>query len=128
MRERGWEVLDGASALVPVPLHRWRRLSRGFNQAAELARHVGKPTVPALCRVRATATQTGLTAAERRLNVRRAFAPSRGVEKLEGACVVLIDDVCTTGATLDACARELKAAGVAEVRALTACRVVTERR
>jgi predicted amidophosphoribosyltransferase len=102
-------------------------VSRGFNQAADLARGLGPPRLHALRRIRATPTQTGLTAGRRRRNMRGAFAATRVARRLTGAPVVLIDDVRTTGATLDACARVLKAAGVGEVRALTAARVVIGR-
>jgi ComF family protein len=123
MRDRGGDVLDGAEALVPVPLHPSRRRHRGFDQAADLASHIGLPVVHALARVRATATQADLPAARRHGNVRGAFRPTRAHRRVLGSVVVLIDDVSTTGATLDACARALKEAGVREVRALTAARV-----
>jgi ComF family protein len=125
MRQRGAEILAGAACVVPVPLHASRRRHRGFNQAADLARHVGLPVCAALARRRATPTQTGLAAARRHRNVRDAFAITRAGRALGAATVVLIDDVSTTGATLDACARALREAGVAEVRALTAARVVS---
>jgi ComF family protein len=139
MRARGAEILDGAAWAVPVPLHPSRRRQRGFNQAADLARHLGVPTRRALVRCRATSTQTGLSAAERRRNVRDAFTLTDTRlgrqrtpiehEPLRGSIVVLVDDVSTTGATLEACARVLKErAGVREVRALTAARAVTEPR
>ena len=128
MRERGAEMLDGADAVVPVPLHPSRRRHRGFNQAGDLARHLGLPVSPALRRVRATATQTSLPAGQRHRNMRAAFAATRHAANLAGAVVVLVDDVSTTGATLDACARALKEAGVKEVRALTAARGVTSPR
>lgn len=128
MRQRGADVLAGAACAIPVPLHASRRRQRGFNQAADLARHVGLPVCAALRRRRATATQTGLPAAQRHRNVREAFAITRAGRTLRGATVVIIDDVSTTGATLNACARALKAAGAVEVRALTAARVVTTRR
>jgi ComF family protein len=124
MCQRGADVLHAAACAIPVPLHPSRRRQRGFNQAADLARHVGLPVVPALRRIRATATQTSLPAARRNRNVRDAFAVGRWDGSLRRATVVLIDDVSTTGATLEACARVLKEAGVAEVRALTAARVV----
>ena len=128
MRERGAAMLAGAACAVPVPLHPSRRRHRGFNQAADLARHLGIPAVPALRRVRATAAQTGLPAGQRHRNLRDAFAVTAAAAQLRGAIVVVIDDVSTTGATLEACARTLKAAGIAEVRALTAARVVTSPR
>lgn len=128
MRHRGADVLDGAACVVPVPLHRSRRHERGFNQAVDLARHLGLPVVAALTRTRATSAQTGLPASQRHRNVRDAFAVTGAAAVLAGTTVVLIDDVSTTGATLEACARTLKQAGVAEVRALTAARVVSSPR
>ncbi|MCU1384216.1 MAG: hypothetical protein JWL71_2913 [Acidobacteria bacterium] len=128
MRDRGAEMLAGAHCAVAVPLHRSRRRHRGFNQAVDLARHLGLPVIPALRRVRATATQTGLPAGRRHRNMRGAFTATRAAAALNGTVVVLVDDVSTTGATLEACARTLKGAGVYEVRALTAARVVTSPR
>jgi ComF family protein len=125
MRDRGREMVEGADWAIAVPLHASRRRRRGFNQAADLARHIGLPLCPALRRTRATPTQTGLPASQRHRNVREAFAPTRAARALPGSIVVLIDDVSTTGATLDACARVLKHVGVLEVRALTAARVIT---
>src|SRR5262245_10087853 len=125
MRRRGADMLDGAACVVPVPLHRSRLRQRGFNQAVDLARHLGLPVIPALHRIRATSSQTGLPAAQRHRNVRDAFGLTRAGRLLAGATVVLVDDVSTTGATLEACARALKEIGVAEVRALTAARVVS---
>jgi ComF family protein len=125
MRERGAEILAGADALVPVPLHPARRRERGFNQAADLARHLPLPTVNALRRTRRTAAQASLPAARRHGNVRGAFAATPLAASVAGLTVVLVDDVSTTGATLEACARALKEEGVVEVRALTAARVVS---
>ena len=124
MRHRGADMLDGARCVIPVPLHPSRLRERGFNQAADLAARMGLPVVRALVRVRATAAQAALPAAQRHRNVRNAFGLARAARSLAGAVVVLVDDVSTTGATLDGCARVLKEeAGVAEVRALTAARV-----
>lgn len=128
MRQRGGDMLDGACCVIPVPLHPSRRRHRGFNQAEDLARHLHLPVVAALDRVRATATQTGLPAAQRHRNMRDAFAPTRSGRALRDRVVVLVDDVCTTGATLEACASVLKGNGVREVRALTAARVVSSLR
>lgn len=129
MRTRAADLLVGVDAIVPVPLHRSRRRERGFNQAVDLARGVGGfPIVHALRRTRATVTQTSLPAGRRHRNVRGAFAPRRSAVVLADAVVLLIDDVCTTGATLNACAVVLKEAGAREVRALTAARVVSRPR
>lgn len=124
------EILAGADAIVPVPLHRARERQRGFNQADDLARGLGLPVARALVRRRATRPQVELPAARRHGNVRDAFACARGRRAgraVAGRVVVLVDDVATTGATLEACARALKAAGAREVRALTAARVVPRR-
>jgi ComF family protein len=124
MRQRGADVIAGGEVVVPVPLHHSRLRERGFNQAADLARHLGLPVLSALRRVRATATQTSLPAAQRHRNVRQAFVATRRVHAIRNSRVILVDDVCTTGATLEACARALKEAGVAHVAALTAARVI----
>jgi len=124
MRDRGADLLHVADLIVPVPLHPWRRLRRGFNQADDLARRLDRPVCRALWRTRATAPQAGLRPAQRRRNVRAAFRVSPFVDRshLEDARVVLVDDVRTTGATLDACAAVLKTAGVRAVSALTVAR------
>jgi ComF family protein len=125
MREAAADLLHGADAVVPVPLHQRRRRSRGFNQAADIARHLGRPVVHALVRTRHTPTQTALPAADRRANVADAFRVTRHAPALRGAAVVLVDDVRTTGATLEACASALRRAGVSRVAAVTAARVET---
>jgi ComF family protein len=124
MRRSGAEILDAADIVVPVPLHRRRRRSRGFNQAGDLAAQLGLPVVAALRRTRATPSQTDLPAAQRHANVRNAFAVRRGYD-VRGLRVLVVDDVSTTGATIEACARVLKEAGAQEVSALTAARVVS---
>jgi ComF family protein len=115
----GAGILEGADAVVPVPLDPARLRRRGFNQARLLAEGLGPPVLDALARTRPTPPQTGLPAARRHANVRDAFAVCRPVA---GLTLVLIDDVATTGATLHACARALRAAGAREIRALTAAR------
>ena len=136
MAEHGADVLRDAHVVIPVPLHARRQRQRGFNQAEDLARGLGLPLVRALARVRETQPQVELPAEQRRENVKDAFAIVRpfalrlndAPPSLAGHVIVLVDDVATTGATLDACARVLKNAGARDVRALTAARVGTGRR
>src|SRR5579859_4389371 len=115
--------------VVPMPLHWRRRWERGFNQSELLAREIARrwnvPVQQAVKRVKATASQAGLTNAQRRANVSGAFAMRRGVH-LDGARVLLVDDVLTTGASAAACARVLKRAGAAHVALLAVAR--TDRR
>lgn len=114
-----------ADALVPVPLAPARERERGFNQAQVLAERLaprfGLPVRATwLARTRLTAPQTELSAAERRSNVRGAFAAARAVR---GRSIVVIDDVFTTGATVSECARALAEAGAREIGVLTVARV-----
>jgi ComF family protein len=128
MRDRCRSILDGAEVVVPVPLHPSRRRERGFNQALDLARGLGLPVSPALRRVRATSSQITLPADERHRNLRHAFARSRvpwRSRSIDARVVVLVDDVSTTGATLEECARVLRQMGARDVRAVTAARVAT---
>ena len=120
MRDAGAGVLDGADAVVPVPLHRSRERMRGFNQARALARHLGLPAIDALARQRRTVSQADLPATARQANVDGAFRLVVAPSLVESRVLVLVDDVSTTGATLNACARPMLAAGAREVRALTA--------
>jgi len=131
LERSGADVLGGADLIVPVPLHRWRLWSRRYNQAALLARGlsriVGKPADPfVLTRIRATPSQGVMPSAKARArNVRGAFrVPPAHRAALKGLAVLLVDDVFTTGATADACARALKRAGAAKVFVLTLARVV----
>jgi competence protein ComFC len=119
-------ALNAWDCIVPVPLHPTRQREREFNQAEHLARRLahalGVP-LEARCilRVRPTESQTRLTREQRRQNMRQAFAPAaRGC--LDGRRVVLVDDVMTTGATTDACAKALRRAGAAEVCVWTVVR------
>jgi len=120
-----WESAQlDADLIVPVPLHRKRELERGYNQsmmlAQELARRVHVPIAPAeLVRTIRTRPQVGLSAEERKRNVEGAFSCSGDVTPLR---IVLVDDVCTTGATLEGCAGALKRAGAASVLGLTLAR------
>jgi ComF family protein len=130
MRQRGRDLVEEVDCVVPVPLHWRREYQRGFNQAREIARHLGPPVVEALRRCRATRAQIELAADRRRENVAGAFAARRGWirdPQIRGKTVLLIDDVSTTGATLESCAAVLKDWGAWEVFALTAARVVTRR-
>lgn len=127
----GAELLNSADIIVPVPLHRWRLWKRRYNQAAvladQLSRWSGKPHTPWLLeRTRPTPSQGEMISAKaRRRNVLGAFkVPSKFRENLCRKKVLLVDDVFTTGATLDACARALKRAGAARVEVLTLARVV----
>jgi len=114
--------------LVPVPLHPRRERERGFNQAALLARRLGRlwgcpVREDVLARAVPTPSQTEFDAVARRANVRSAFRLRRPAP-IAGRHVVLVDDVLTTGATLSECARSLREAGAALVGALTVARVV----
>ncbi len=116
------------SILVPVPLHRRRLWSRGFNQSAivarELSRSTGVPVVvDALKRVRATPPLKGMAVRQRRRTVAGAFRAHRSAE-LRGRAVILIDDVFTTGSTANACARVLKRAGAERVDLISWARVI----
>ena len=119
---------DEVDVVVPVPLHPVRQRERSYNQSAllahELARRIDRRCdARALERVRATETQTHLNAAHRRMNMLGAFRVARP-DWVRQRCVLLVDDVMTTGATLDECARVLKKAGARAVWAVTAGRGV----
>jgi ComF family protein len=130
MAQAGRELATEADAIVPVPLH-WRRLwARRFNQSAMLAeivsRQWSRPVArEALRRIKATAHQVGLTRAQRAENIQGAFRVPPGARAaVAGRRLVLVDDVLTTGATVEACSRALLRAGAANVDVLTFARVV----
>jgi ComF family protein len=127
----GRTLLSESDVIVPVPLHWGRLWRRRYNQAAELARRLGvlaaKPVEPmALRRIRATPSQGAMPSAKaRRRNMRGAFqVPPERQSAVEGRTVLLVDDVLTTGATVDDCARALKRVGVEKVSVLALARVV----
>lgn len=128
MHRAGRTALAHADAIIPVPLHRTRLIKRRFNQSALLARALSQRCgVPmdaqCLLRAKRTPSQGGLSAQGRRRNVQGAFQVDNPA-LIEGKRLVLIDDVMTTGATLNACARTLKRAGAARVDAVCLARVV----
>jgi ComF family protein len=121
-----WVAEDGASpVLVPVPLHPAKKRARGYNQSELLALELGKltgwPVVRGLERIKNTRSQVGLSANERADNVAEAFE-WRGGDVPER--VLLVDDVCTTGATLTACALALRARGCEHVYAVTVAKAL----
>jgi competence protein ComFC len=128
-----WEALaaetklwEGLEAVIPVPLHRRRLKERGFNQAAVLAHLLGKRAgVPAvegrLVRVKNIPPQTGLDGGARKANVAGAFGLRRA-QDMVGRKILLVDDVYTTGSTIDECCRLLKRAGAGDIRVLTLAR------
>ena len=126
MRRNGAELWQTADIIIPVPLHRWRLFKRRYNQAALLAQELGKllnkpVAVDALQRIKATASQGHLNREQRRQNIAGAFrlAPRTDVK---GKTVVLVDDVLTTGATVNACSRVLLKAGATAVYVATLAR------
>lgn len=124
MIRAGSELIDGADVIVPVPLYPLRQWARRYNQsgliARDIARMSGRPLAPrSLLRVKATRSQVGLNDSQRRRNVRDAFTvPASAIETVGGRRVLLVDDVITTGATLDACAEACFKAGAEAVDVL----------
>ena len=134
MARAGCELLADAEALVPVPLHWRRQWTRRFNQSALLARIIANASGRmvahrALKRVKATPQQVGLDKSERAQNVQGAFrVPAAGKAEVAGRRLLLIDDVLTSGATVDTCARALLRAGATSVDVLVFARVVAASR
>ncbi len=133
LARRASERFPDVDRVVPVPLHPRRLRERGFNQAGFLAREIARRRDVELCvgalrRVISSRPQTSGTRAVRGRNVRRAFAlDAEASARVAGLRVLLVDDVRTTGATLDACARTLLSAGAAQVRAVTVAIAVRPR-
>ena len=134
MARAGGELLADADALVPVPLHWRRQWARRFNQAALLAQIIARTNGRvvahgALKRVKATPQQVGLDKSERAHNVQGAFrVPAAGRAEVAGRKLLLIDDVLTSGATIDACTRALLRVGATSVDVLVFARVVAGKR
>ena len=133
MRDVAGDWLRRADFAVPVPLHALRRWRRGFNQAADLAAHLGVPVVHALRRKRHTGRQVELSRTARLSALGDAFALARRsggrptAAAIRDRSVVLVDDVITTGATVEACAAVLRDAGARDVRALSVALAVAAR-
>jgi ComF family protein len=129
LAQAGGELLAGADALVPVPLHWRRHWARRFNQSALLAAAVAKASgVPiaasALKRVKSTPQQVGLSRAQRSANIQGAFrVPAEGKAEVAGRRLILVDDVLTSGATAEGCAKALLRAGARNVDVLVFARV-----
>lgn len=126
----GGKLISQADVIIPVPLHRWRLLRRRYNQAAliawALSKETEKPHIPdLLTRTRSTVTQGHLKAHQRAKNVKNAFALDPKHEGVwVGKTALLIDDVYTTGATVNECAKALMKGGFESVNVLTVARVV----
>jgi ComF family protein len=131
MLHAGEELIADIDLIVPVPLHRWRLLRRGFNQSALIAKRLAilanRPWAPGiLLRHRATKSQQGLGAISRLANVKASAFRVRRPGQVAGARILLVDDVLTTGATVAACTTALRRAGAAAVDVLTLARVVRD--
>lgn len=130
LNKAGEELLKHSDIIIPVPLHYFRFLKRRFNQSALLAHTLAKKSsvkcLPnALIRTRKTTPQTGLTSKQREKNVKGAFAINkRCLKQINGKNILLIDDVMTTGSTINQCTKTLLKSGAAQVNVLTLARTV----
>ena len=129
LAQAGFELISDADLLVPVPLYRWRLWTRRFNQSAILAEAMSRvcrveADAFVLRRARPTRSQIGLTIEQRKRNVAGAFQVSKRAKlKITDRKIILVDDVITTGATVEACARTLTRAGAARVDVVALARV-----
>lgn len=120
-------VLQEADLIIPVPLHRWRLLKRRYNQSALLAQAIGKQMGKAVCvdglmRIRSTPSQGQFNRKQRYTNIAKAFALREGTD-VKGKTITLVDDVLTSGATVNECSKVLLSAGAASVHVVTLARV-----
>lgn len=130
LKRAGQELITDSDIVMPVPLHQIRLIQRRYNQAGIIARFLAKDCSKTLVlggleRVRSTPPQGFMNATERQKNVRRAFAVSTKHKKaIQGKTILLIDDVLTTGATIEECTQTLMAAGAKAVNVLTLTRTI----
>jgi len=128
MFQSGNDIISKCDFITPVPLHFFRLLKRKYNQSAllsvELCRKSGKPYLPLLRRIKFTKSQGHLSIEKRKSNVKKSFAINKKyLSNIIGKNILLIDDVITTGATVNECAKVLKNNGVNRVFVLTFCKV-----
>ena len=130
LKQAGDDLIEKTDYMMPVPLLRWRLIQRRYNQAGIMTSYLAKQChknylLDGLLRVRATQSQGHMRVKDRQRNVKKAFAVNpKYMLSIQGKTILLIDDVYTSGATVEECAKILKKAGAAEVNVLTLARVV----